>query len=176
MLALSVTHGRQVLSKAMLKGAHQRAIKVYSDLRGQAMQKMLSEMGLQTAAYAELQMMSLEQLEEKIKRWIEMVSALVVVLSAEKSLVRRIFSESATDSVFSRVVNEVLLRVASFGRDILKTSHKPQKLFALLDMHQALEHVCHSTLWRRRSHDVTGVGTECSGRRRLRHPMLVAAS
>ena len=101
----------------------------------------MTEMGLQTSAYAELQALSLEHLEEKIKKWIETVAASVIVLSAEKSVASQVFTECSIDGIFSKAVEGVMMRVASFGRDILKTTHTSQKLFSLLDMHQVLENV-----------------------------------
>lgn len=125
----------------MLKGAHQRILKVYTDLRSQLMEQMLIDMGLTPSAFTELQAMSLEHLEEKIKRWVETVSALVVVSKAEKTTADQVFNESAIDGIFSQVIEIVLVRIASFGRDILRTTHGSYKLFSLLEMHQALENV-----------------------------------
>eukprot|EP00210_Caulerpa_lentillifera_P004604 g4390.t1 len=148
----------KVLSSAMLKGAHQRCIRVYTDLRNQSMEKMLEIMtSIPNAALAELQIMTLEQLEIKIKLWMDMVSALPLILREEKSVVKQVFPDSPNDVIFSQVVDVVLARVASYGRDILKTNHTSQKLFSLLDMHRTLEQVLN---------EMEGIirGTDCQRR------------
>lgn len=95
-----------------MKGAHQRCIQVYVDLRKQTMDRMLEAMGLHQAAYSELQTMSLDQLEKKIKIWMDMVSALVLILREEKSVVTQVFPESPNDAIFSQVnLTEVSIHI-----------------------------------------------------------------
>lgn len=55
------------------------------------------------AALSELQTMTLEQLEKKIKLWMDMVSALVLILREEESVVKEIFPGSPNDVIFSKV-------------------------------------------------------------------------
>lgn len=64
---------------------------------------MLENMSLiANAALSELQMMTLDQLEIKIKLWMDMVSALVLILREEESIVKQIFPGSPNDVIFSK--------------------------------------------------------------------------
>ncbi|KAI4329065.1 hypothetical protein L6164_021368 [Bauhinia variegata] len=123
-------------------GYLRECIQVYGSVRKSAVDASFRRLGIEKLSIGDVQRLEWEQLETKIRRWIRAARVCIRTLFAsEKKLCEQIFDGLGTaidDACFMETVKGPAIQLFNFAEAISISRRSPEKLFKILDLHDAL--------------------------------------
>ncbi|KAM3308264.1 exocyst complex component EXO70A1 [Capsicum chacoense] len=133
---------RCIAERMILAGYLRECIQVYGSVRKSAVDSSYRKLGIEKLSIGDIQRLEWETLETKIRRWIRAAKVCVRILFAsEKKLCEQIFEGLATatdDSCFMETIKGPAIQLFNFAEAISISRRSPEKLFKILDLHDAL--------------------------------------
>ncbi|CAB4302748.1 unnamed protein product [Prunus armeniaca] len=133
---------RNIAERMIAAGYLRACIQVYGGVRKSAVDSSFRRLKIEKLSIGDVQRLQWEQLEAKIRRWIRAAKACVrIVFASEKKLCEQIFNGIGTaidDACFMETVKEPAIQLFNFAEAISISRRSPEKLFKILDLHDAL--------------------------------------
>ncbi|GER28366.1 exocyst subunit EXO70 family protein [Striga asiatica] len=133
---------RCIAERMIAAGYLRECIQVYSSVRKSTVDASLRKLSVEKLSIGDIQRMEWETLETKIRRWIRAAKLCVRVLFAsERRLCEQIFEDlgsSADDACFMETIKGPAIQLFNFAEAISISRRSPEKLFKILDLHDAL--------------------------------------
>lgn len=133
---------RNIAERMIAAGYLRECIQVYGSVRKSAVDSSFRRLGIEKLSIGDVQRLEWEQLEDKIRRWIRAAKACIrIVFASEKKLCEQIFQGIGTaidDACFMETVKGPAIQLFNFAEAISISRRSPEKLFKILDLHDAL--------------------------------------
>ncbi|XP_010502014.1 PREDICTED: exocyst complex component EXO70A1-like [Camelina sativa] len=131
---------QQVDLRMIGAGYSRECLQVYGNVRKTAMETMFKQLGIVKLGIGDVQRLDWEAVEVKIRRWIRAAKVCVrVVFASEKRLCEQIFEGTMEETTcFMDIVKGSALQLFNFPEAISISRRSPEKLFKILDLHDAL--------------------------------------
>ncbi|XP_051135339.1 exocyst complex component EXO70A1 [Andrographis paniculata] len=133
---------RCIAERMISAGYLRECIQVYASVRKSAVDASLKKLNVEKLSIGDIQRLEWETLETKIRRWIRAAKICVRVLFAsERRLCEHIFDglgTSVEDSCFMETIKGPAIQLFNFAEAISISRRSPEKLFKILDLHDAL--------------------------------------
>ncbi|XP_068334921.1 exocyst complex component EXO70A1-like [Pyrus communis] len=133
---------RNIAERMIAAGYLRECIQVYGGVRKGTVDSSFRKLGIEKLSIGDVQRLPWEQLETKIRRWIRAAKACVrTVFASEKKLCEQIFNGIGTaidDACFMETVKGPAIQLFNFAEAISISRRSPEKLFKILDLHDAL--------------------------------------
>ncbi|KAL6140645.1 hypothetical protein ACLB2K_058943 [Fragaria x ananassa] len=133
---------RNIAERMIAAGYLRECIQVYGSVRKSAVDSSFRRLGIEKLSIGDVQRLQWEQLEAKIRRWIRAAKACIrIVFASEKKLCEQIFQGIGTaidDACFMETVKGPAIQLFNFAEAISISRRSPEKLFKILDLHDAL--------------------------------------
>ncbi|KAK6153557.1 hypothetical protein DH2020_013196 [Rehmannia glutinosa] len=133
---------RCIAERMIAAGYLRECIQVYASVRKSAVDASLKKLNVEKLSIGDIQRLEWETLETKIRRWIRAAKICVRVLFAsERRLCEDIFEglgNSADDACFMETIKGPAIQLFNFAEAISISRRSPEKLFKILDLHDAL--------------------------------------
>lgn len=133
---------RNIAERMIAAGYLRECIQVYGSVRKSAVDSSFRRLGIEKLSIGDVQRLEWEQLEDKIRRWIRAAKACIrIVFASEKKLCEQIFRGIGTaidDACFMETVKGPAIQLFNFAEAISISRRSPEKLFKILDLHDAL--------------------------------------
>ncbi|GKV47666.1 hypothetical protein SLEP1_g54545 [Rubroshorea leprosula] len=132
----------QAIAMRMISAGYlQECIQVYGSVRKSAVDSSFRKLGIEKLSIGDIQRLEWDALEGKIRRWIRAAKVCVRILFAsEKKLCEQIFEVAETnidDACFMETVKGPAIQLFNFAEAISISRRSPEKLFKILDLHDA---------------------------------------
>lgn len=133
---------RSIAERMIAAGYLRECVQVYGSARKSAVDANFRNLGIEKLSIGEIQRLEWESLETKIRRWIRAAKVCVRILFAsEKRLCEQIFEGLGTasdDACFMETIKGPAVQLFNFAEAISISRRSPEKLFKILDLHDAL--------------------------------------
>ncbi|KAL2462477.1 exocyst subunit exo70 family protein D1 [Forsythia ovata] len=133
---------RCIAERMIAAGYLRECIQVYGSVRKSAVDASFKRLGIEKLSIGDIQRLEWEVLETKIRRWIRAARICIRVLFAsEKRLCEQIFEglgTSTDDACFMETIKGPTIQLFNFADAISISRRSPEKLFKILDLHDAL--------------------------------------
>lgn len=133
---------RSIAERMISTGYLRECIQVYGSVRKSAVDASFRRLGIEKLSIGDIQRLEWDQLETKIRRWIRAAKVCIRTLfSSEKKLCEQIFNGIGTaidDACFMETVKGPAIQLFNFAEAISISRRSPEKLFKILDLHDAL--------------------------------------
>lgn len=133
---------RSIAERMISAGYLRECVQVYGSVRKSAVDGSFRRLGIERLSIGDIQRLEWEALETKIRRWIRAAKVCVRILFAsEKKLCEQIFEGLGTatdDACFLETVKGPAIQLFNFAEAISISRRSPEKLFKILDLHDAL--------------------------------------
>ncbi|KAL2457350.1 exocyst subunit exo70 family protein D1 [Forsythia ovata] len=133
---------RCIAERMFAAGYLRECIQVYGSVRKSVVDASFKKLGIEKLSIGDIQRLEWEILETKIRRWVRASKICVRVLFAsEKTLCQQIFEglgTSTDDACFMETIKGPAVQLFNFAEAISITRRSPEKLFKMLDLHDAL--------------------------------------
>ncbi|KAL3528569.1 hypothetical protein ACH5RR_007891 [Cinchona calisaya] len=133
---------RSIAERMITAGYLRECIQVYGSVRKSALDANFRELGIEKLSIGEIQRLQWESLEKKIRKWIRAAKVCVRILfPSEKKLCEEIFHDLGTasdDACFLETIKGPAIQLFNFAEAISISKRSPEKLFKILDLHDAL--------------------------------------
>ncbi|GFP85734.1 exocyst complex component exo70a1 [Phtheirospermum japonicum] len=134
---------RRIAERMISAGYSRECIQVYASVRKSAVDASLKKLNVEKSSIGDVQRLDWETLETKIRRWIRAARICVRVLFAsERRLCEEIFEglgdSRADDACFMETIKGPAVQLFNFAEAISISRRSPEKLFKILDLHDAL--------------------------------------
>lgn len=133
---------RSIAERMISAGYLRECVQVYGSVRKSAVEASFRQLGIEKLSIGDVQRLEWEALEGKIRRWIRAAKVCIRILFAsEKRLCEQIFEGLGTDtdnSCFIEAVKGPAIQLFNFAEAISISRRSPEKLFKILDLHDAL--------------------------------------
>ncbi|XP_022723857.1 exocyst complex component EXO70A1-like [Durio zibethinus] len=131
-----------IAMRMVSSGYFRECIQVYGSVRKSTVDSSFRKLGIEKLSIGDIQRLEWEALESKIRRWIRAARVCVRILFAsEKKLCEQIFKCVGTDiddACFMETVKGPAIQLFNFAEAISISKRSPEKLFKMLDLHDAL--------------------------------------
>lgn len=133
---------RSIAERMITAGYLRECIQVYGSVRKSAVDASFRNLGIEKLSIGDIQRLEWESLETKIRRWIRAAKVCIRILFAsEKKLCEQIFEglgSAADDACFMETIKGPAVQLFNFAEAISISRRSPEKLFKILDLHDAL--------------------------------------
>ncbi|KAM7476107.1 hypothetical protein LguiB_023350 [Lonicera macranthoides] len=133
---------RRIAERMISAGYLRECVQVYGSVRKSVVDSSFRRLGVEKLSIGDIQRLDWEVLETKIRRWIRAAKVCVRILFAsEKKLCEQIFEGLGTatdDACFMETVKGPAIQLFNFAEAISISRRSPEKLFKILDLHDAL--------------------------------------
>ncbi|KAK1576938.1 hypothetical protein Q3G72_017678 [Acer saccharum] len=133
---------RSIAERMIAAGYLRECIQVYGSVRKSAVDLNFKRLNVEKLSIGDIQRLEWDALETKIRRWIRAAKVCVRILFAsEKRLCEQIFDGIGTaidDACFMETVKGPAIQLFNFAEAISISRRSPEKLFKILDLHDAL--------------------------------------
>ncbi|KAL2539046.1 exocyst subunit exo70 family protein D1 [Abeliophyllum distichum] len=133
---------RCIAERMIAAGYLRECIQVYGSVRKSTVDASFKRLGIEKLSIGDIQRLEWEVLETKIRRWIRAARICIRVLFAsEKRLCEQIFEglgTSTDDACFMETIKGPTIQLFNFADAISISRRSPEKLFKILDLHDAL--------------------------------------
>ncbi|KAL1810623.1 hypothetical protein DCAR_0730335 [Daucus carota subsp. sativus] len=137
-----VTDLRSIAGRMITAGYLRECVQVYASVRKSVVESTFRKIGVEKLSIGDIQRLQWEELEVKIRRWIRAAKLCIRILFAsEKRLSELIFQglgPAADDACFMETVKGPAVQLFNFAEAISISRRSPEKLFKILDLHDAL--------------------------------------
>lgn len=134
---------RCIAERMISAGYPRECVQVYGSVRKSAVDSSFQRLGVEKMSIGDIQRLDWDVLEVKIRRWIRAAKVCVRILFAsEKRLCEQIFEDLDTgidDACFIETVKGPAIQLFNFAEAISISRRAPEKLFKMLDLHDALK-------------------------------------
>ncbi|KAF4368907.1 hypothetical protein F8388_021519 [Cannabis sativa] len=132
-----------LIAERMISAGYLReCIQVYGSVRKSTVDSSFRRLGIEKLSIGDIQRLEWDQLETKIRRWIRAAKVCIrIVFASEKKLCEEIFDGVGTaidDACFMETVKGPAIQLFNFAEAISISRRSPEKLFKILDLHDAL--------------------------------------
>lgn len=139
----SVVHLSWIARRMVSAGYLRECIQVYGSVRKSAVDSSFRRLGIEKLSIGDVQRLNWEALEQKIRRWIRAAKICVrVVFASEKLLCEHVFESVGAvnihEACFMETVKGPAIQLFNFAEAISISRRSPEKLFKILDLHDAL--------------------------------------
>ncbi|CAN8321876.1 unnamed protein product [Cochlearia groenlandica] len=135
----AVSDLRSIVKRMIVAGYSRECLQAYANARRSAIETIFKKLGIVKLGIGDVQRLDWEALEVKIRRWIRAAKVCVrVVFASEKRLSEQVFEEEEEDMGFVEIVKGSALQLFAFPEAISISRRSPEKLFKILDLHDAL--------------------------------------
>ncbi|XP_042391107.1 exocyst complex component EXO70B1-like [Zingiber officinale] len=135
----------KVIADHMILAKYDRELhQVYCTVRRDILDECLSILGIDRISIEEVQRIEWRMLDDKMKKWIQALKIIVrILLWGERRLCDHILaaSEELKEECFMETVKGSVMQLLNFGDAITICQRSAEKLFRMLDMHDALADV-----------------------------------
>ncbi|XP_076901165.1 exocyst complex component EXO70A1-like [Bidens hawaiensis] len=136
-------HDLRSIAHRMINSGHLRdCVHVYAAVRKTPIETTLNNLGVDNLTVGDIQRLDWETLNTKISKWVRAAKICIRVLfTTEKTLCSLIFQDldtHACDTCFIETVKSPVTQLLNFAEAISITRRSPEKLFKILDLHDAL--------------------------------------
>ncbi|OAY81171.1 Exocyst complex component EXO70A1 [Ananas comosus] len=129
---------RSIAERMIGAGYGRECYQAYGSARKAAVDACFRRLGVEKLSIGDVQRLQWEALESKIRRWIRAARAAVrAVFASERRLCELVF-EGRADAPFGEAVKGAALQLFGFAEAISIGRRSPEKLFKILDLHDAL--------------------------------------
>ncbi|KAI4381821.1 hypothetical protein MLD38_007859 [Melastoma candidum] len=133
---------RSIAERMITCGYMRECVQVYGSVRKSSIESSLRKLGVEKLGIGDIQRLEWDQLETKVRKWIRAAKSCIRVLfSSEKRLCEQIFYGIGTaieDMCFMEAVKVPAIQLFNFAEAISISRRLPEKLFKILDLHDAL--------------------------------------
>ncbi|KAL9463658.1 hypothetical protein AB3S75_001467 [Citrus x aurantiifolia] len=133
---------KNIAQRMIAAGCLRECTQVYGSVRKSAIDSSFKRLGVEKLSIGDIQRLEWDALETKIRRWIRAAKVCVRILFAsEKRLCEQIFDGVGTaidDACFMETVKGPAIQLFNFAEAISISRRSPEKLFKILDLHDAL--------------------------------------
>ncbi|XP_062087841.1 exocyst complex component EXO70A1-like [Humulus lupulus] len=133
---------RSIAERMISAGYLRECIQVYGSVRKSTVDSSFRKLGIEKLSIGDIQRLEWDQLETKIRRWIRAAKVCIrIVFASEKKLCEQIFDGVGTaidDACFMETVKGPAIQLFNFAEAISISRRSPEKLFKILDLHDAL--------------------------------------
>lgn len=133
---------KNIAERMIAAGYLRECTQVYGSVRKSAIDSSFKRLGVEKLSIGDIQRLEWDALETKIRRWIRAAKVCVRILFAsEKRLCEQIFDGVGTaidDACFMETVKGPAIQLFNFAEAISISRRSPEKLFKILDLHDAL--------------------------------------
>ncbi|XP_030490832.2 exocyst complex component EXO70A1 [Cannabis sativa] len=133
---------RSIAERMISAGYLRECIQVYGSVRKSTVDSSFRRLGIEKLSIGDIQRLEWDQLETKIRRWIRAAKVCIrIVFASEKKLCEEIFDGVGTaidDACFMETVKGPAIQLFNFAEAISISRRSPEKLFKILDLHDAL--------------------------------------
>lgn len=143
--ALAVADLRAIAGAMISAGYGKECVKIYKILRKSIVDEGLYRLGFEKLTVKQVQKLSRETLDLRIRTWISAANVAVKTLFAgERILCDQVFggSESISESCFADIARDAAVQLLGFAELVAKSKRSPDKLFKILDLYSMI-----SELW-----------------------------
>ncbi|KAL1203747.1 Exocyst complex component EXO70A1 [Cardamine amara subsp. amara] len=139
----AVVHLSWIARRMVSAGYLRECIQVYGSVRKSAVDSSFRRLGIEKLSIGDVQRLNWEALEQKIRRWIRAAKICVrVVFASEKLLCEHVFDSVGAinihEACFMETVKGPAIQLFNFAEAISISRRSPEKLFKILDLHDAL--------------------------------------
>lgn len=138
----AVSDLQSIAVRMVSSGYLRECIQVYGSVRKSAVDANFKRLGVEKLSIGDIQRLEWDALETKIRRWIRAAKVCVRILFAsEKRLCEQIFygiGTSVDDACFMETVKGPAIQLFNFAEAISISRRSPEKMFKILDLHDAL--------------------------------------
>ncbi|KAL6563329.1 hypothetical protein OROHE_005916 [Orobanche hederae] len=132
---------RCIAERMIAAGYLRECVQVYASVRKSAVDASLKKLNVEKLSIGDIQRLEWETMETKIRQWIRAAKICVRVLFAsERKLCEEIFEglgNSADDACFMETIKGPAIQLFNFAEAISISRRLPEKLFKILDLHDA---------------------------------------
>ncbi|OAY36381.1 exocyst complex component EXO70A1 [Manihot esculenta] len=133
----------QSIAKRMISAGYLReCIQVCGSVRKSVVDANFRRLGIEKLSIGDIQRLEWDALETKIRRWIRAAKVCIRILFAsEKRLCEQIFDGIGTavdDACFMETIKGPAIQLFNFAEAISISRRSPEKMFKILDLHDAL--------------------------------------
>ncbi|KAJ4893579.1 exocyst subunit exo70 family protein D3 [Raphanus sativus] len=131
---------RSIVQRMVAAGYSRECVQVYGSVRKSVVETILKQLGIVKISIGDVQRLEWEVIEGKIRKWIRAAKVCVrIVFSSEKRLCSQLFDDEAMDETcYMETVKTSALRLFTFPEAISISRRSPEKLFKILDLHDAM--------------------------------------
>ncbi|KAL3511596.1 hypothetical protein ACH5RR_024313 [Cinchona calisaya] len=133
---------RSIAERMIAAGYLRECIQVFGSVRKSAVEASFRKLGIEKLSIGDIRRLEWESLETKIRRWIRAAKVCIRILFAsEKKLCGLIFEglgTAAEDACFIETIKGPAVQLFNFAEAISVSRRSPEKLFKILDLHDAL--------------------------------------
>ncbi|KAK1436921.1 hypothetical protein QVD17_02705 [Tagetes erecta] len=133
---------RSIAERMISGGYYRECVQVYGGVRKSAVEASFKKLGVEKFSIGDIQRLEWETLNTKIGKWIRAAKVCVRVLFAsERRLCEQIFENlgnDVDDLCFVETVKAPAIQLFNFAEAISISRRSPEKLFKILDLHDAL--------------------------------------
>ena len=137
----SIPHLRSIADRMIQSKYERECCQAYSVVRRAVLDECLITLGIERMSIEEVQRMEWKSLDEKMKKWVHAVKAVVQgLLYGERKLCDQIFEASPllADACFSETTKGCIMQLLNFAEAVAIGQRSSEKLFRILDMYDAL--------------------------------------
>ncbi|XP_017697330.2 exocyst complex component EXO70B1-like [Phoenix dactylifera] len=135
---------RSIAERMIAAGYGRECVQVYSSARKAAVDLCFRQLGVEKLSIGDVQRLGWDALEAKIRRWIRAARACVrIVFASERRLCECVFDDlggvpGGDDAPFTEAVKGAAIQLFGFAEAISISRRSPEKLFKILDLHDAI--------------------------------------
>ncbi|XP_020573996.1 exocyst complex component EXO70B1-like [Phalaenopsis equestris] len=131
---------RSIADRMIAAGYGRECFQVYGSVRKSALELCFRHLGIERLSIGDVQRLDWVALESKIRRWIRAARVCIrIIFASEQRLCDLIFAGSTGDEApFVETVKGAAVQLLSFAEAISIGRRSPEKLFKILDLHDAL--------------------------------------
>ncbi|KAG0469897.1 hypothetical protein HPP92_016597 [Vanilla planifolia] len=131
---------RSIAERMIASSYGRECFQVYGSVRKSAVELCFRRLGIERLSIGDVQRLEWDALESKIRRWIRAARACVrIIFASERRLCDLIFEGLVGDDApFAETVKGAAVQLLSFAEAISIGRRSPEKLFKILDLHDAL--------------------------------------
>ncbi|CAL9177088.1 unnamed protein product [Musa hybrid cultivar] len=132
---------RAVAESMISAGYGVECVRVYKTMRKSFVDESVRRLGFERLTQSQIQKFEWEALESKIRDWLATAPvAFRALFTGERLLCDRVFagSDSICESCFADVTRDAAARFLAFPELVARSKRSPEKLFLILDLHNAV--------------------------------------
>ncbi|CAI9091535.1 OLC1v1026591C1 [Oldenlandia corymbosa var. corymbosa] len=141
---LAMSDLRMIADCMIRSGYSKECINIYKLIRKSIVDEGLYRLGIERYSSSQISKMNASDLERQIKTWLRGVKiAVKTLLHGERLLCDYVFSTSETirESCFANIAKEGATNLFRFPELVVKSKRLPEKVYLLMDLHEALSDV-----------------------------------
>ncbi|XP_038985391.1 exocyst complex component EXO70A1 [Phoenix dactylifera] len=160
---------RSIAERMIASGYGRECVQVYGSARKAVVDLCFRQLGVEKLSIGDVQRLEWDALEAKIRRWIRAARACIrIVFASERRLCERVFDglggvPGGDDAPFNETVKGAAIQLFGFAEAISIGRRSPEKLFKILDLHDAISDLLPDVAALFRSRSSGSIYTQAAG-------------